>query len=189
MKKKVILASVLAPVIFYFMTISVILIDGFTDTAISADAAIVLGNRVDPPGVPSARLKARLDAAVQLFRSGKCRYIIVSGGTGKEGYDEAQVMKEYLVSQNIENIRIIMDNRGNNSYLTAQNSIRIAREKGWKSVIVVTQYFHISRTVMICKRAGFETVGSAHARFFEARDIYSTLREGAAFWYYWIKYR
>jgi len=42
---------------------------------------------------------------------------------------------------------------------------------------VVSQYFHLPRARLALRRFGIETVYSAHAFFFEARDVYSSVRE------------
>jgi uncharacterized SAM-binding protein YcdF (DUF218 family) len=55
------------------------------------------------------------------------------------------------------------------------------KENGWESAMVVTQYFHISRTKLALKRNGVSSVSSAHARFFELRDLYSIAREVVGF--------
>ncbi len=72
-----------------------ITIDGLRDNIQKADAGIVLGNKVETGGKPSNRLKARLDKTIELYRKGFLKYIIVSGGIGKEGFDEAEVMKKF----------------------------------------------------------------------------------------------
>ena len=76
-----------------------ILLDGLTDNATESDVGIVLGSKVMPDGTPSARLRARLDKADELFQLGKFKYVIVSGGTGNEGRSEARVMADYLAGQ------------------------------------------------------------------------------------------
>lgn len=44
--------------------------------------------------------------------------------------------------------------------------------KNVKSVIVTSQFYHISRTKLAFKRVGFKAVYSPHGKFFELRDIY-----------------
>jgi DUF218 domain len=73
-----------------------ILLDGLTDNVTKSDVGIVLGSKVMPDGTPSARLRARLDKADELFQLGMFKSVIVSGGTGKEGRSEARVMADYL---------------------------------------------------------------------------------------------
>ena|SRR5215475_8231288 len=76
-----------------------ILLDGLTDNVTESDVGIVLGSKVMPDGTPSARLRARLDKADELFQQGMFKYVIVSGGTAQEGHSEARVMADYLVSR------------------------------------------------------------------------------------------
>lgn len=149
-----------------------------------ADFAVIYGNKVEPNGIPSPRLIARLEAGVEIYNKGLCQKIIVSGGVGKEMYDEAKAMKEYLITKGVKSEDIIEDNKGINSYMTGRFCRNISKHNGWTSCIVVTQYFHISRTSLSLRKFGFRNVGSIHARFFEIRDIYSTFREVPAY----IKY-
>ena len=171
---------------WFFIHTAIISIDGLFDDAQRADFAVVLGNTVTPQGEPSSRLKGRLDAAMQLYLDKKVRYILVSGATGIENKNEALVMKKYLVSNGIPENFILTDLAGKNTFLTAQNSRKIADENNLKSVFVVSQYFHISRCKLAFKKAGFTEVYSVHADYFELRDIYSLVREFLAYYYYFI---
>lgn len=155
----------------------VIIIDGLTDDLFDADFAVVLGNKVEPNGEPSKRLKARLDAGLDIYKKGMCRKIIVSGGVDKAGYDEARVMKKYLVGNNVPEDDIIEDSCGINTYYTGKFCAYESKKNNWSKGIVVTQYFHISRSRLALKRFGIKEVGTAHAKYFELRDIYSTFRE------------
>ena len=48
---------------------------------------------------------------------------------------------------------------------------------GWRSAVVVTQYFHIARTMLALRQQGITPVTSAHPAFFELRDLYAIPRE------------
>ena len=150
---------------------------GLVDRLGTADIGLVLGSKVGSDGTPSPRLRARLDRTVELYRLGYFPAVITSGGIGKEGYDEASVMRDYLVSNGIPGDRVIVDSRGTTTYMSAKNTVDIARQRKLNSVFVVSQYFHIPRSRLALKRFGVSVVYSAHARFFEARDIYSCVRE------------
>jgi len=179
----VVLMLLMAPVAL----VIAILLDGLMDNARESDVGIVLGSKVMPDGTPSARLRARLDKADQLFQQGMFKYVIVSGGTGKEGYSEARVMADYLVGQKkVPREAIILDEYGNNTQATAQNSAAIMKERGLTSAVVVTQYFHITRTRYALRRACVAMVSTAHARYFEMRDLYSIAREAIAVPVYWL---
>jgi vancomycin permeability regulator SanA len=154
-----------------------------------ADVAIVFGNKVLPTGEPSARLKARLDTARDLFRSGKVRCVIVSGGTGVEGFDESAVMKAYLIASGLPDDAVLADRLGNNTAQTCANARVLMSTHGLNRANVVTQYFHIPRATVACRRAGIHVVGAIAPRFFEARDLYSLAREVIAFPVYLLRSR
>src|SRR5262245_12855092 len=86
--------------------------DGLTDTIDKADVAVVLGNTVDRDGQPSLRLQARLDKALDLYRRGVAPVILVSGGLGAERYDEAAVMRQYLIARGVPAPHILVDSHG-----------------------------------------------------------------------------
>lgn len=162
------------------LAVAALLADGLSDDLARSDVAIVLGSKVEPGGQPSVRLAARLDRAAQLYRDGIVPLVIVSGGPGIEGFDEGEVMRDYLVSKSIPSDRIVVDSAGYNTGATARNSAAIMRARGLTSATVVTQYFHISRTRLALRAQGISPVRSAHAKLLEWRDVYSTLREVAA---------
>lgn len=155
-------------------------IAGLADRTGPADLIVVLGNKVDPDGEPSARLRARLDRAVELFHSGYSRRVVVSGGVDPAGQDEAAVMSGYLVRAGIPENCIHQDNRGIDTYNTARNTAALMRRQGWESVLIVSQYFHIVRTRLAFRRFGIETIYSAHADYHAPRDLYSLAREVVA---------
>lgn len=159
---------------------------GLRDDVPRSDVAIVLGSMVQLDGQPSPRLAARLDAALALYQAGKVDRIIVSGGTGKEGFSESAVMRDYLAAKGVPLAQLIEDPAGMTTWATAENSAAIMRQHQLSSAIVVSQYFHIPRSRLALQAMGIERVGHAHARIFEWRDFYSTLREIPALAeYYW----
>lgn len=162
---------------------------GMKDDIFPADVAVVLGNKVNSDGVPAPRLKGRLDRALQLYREGLCKEIVVSGGVGASGFDEAVEMRNYLMSQGMPEDRIVVDSNGVNTRATADFMLTLMNERELSSVIVVTQFFHIPRSVMTLKSYGIQKVGSAHSAHFELRDIYSTLREIPALFAYSLGFK
>jgi vancomycin permeability regulator SanA len=164
--------------------------DGFRDEVQKSDAGVVLGSKIMPDGAPSERLRARLDKAAELYRQGIFKHIIVSGGTGVEGFSEGRVMAAYLVRrQSVPSAAILIDEYGNTTEATARNSAAILKANGLKSALVVTQFFHITRSRYALQHAGVDTVYSAHANYFEPRDLYSLARELVALPVYWIQAR
>lgn len=181
-KKLIVFVSILF--IWFISHILIITFDGLKDELDYSDVAVVLGNKIELSGEPSERLKGRLNKAVELYEKGYFEYIIVSGGIGKEGYDEAEVMKMYLVGKGIQEDKILVDSDGNNSLMTAQNSKTIMNTMNFDSIMIITQFYHISRTKLAFEKVGVENVRSAHADYFELRDIYSLVREFIAYYKY-----
>lgn len=93
---------------------------GSVNSAMTADVAVVLGNKVHADGRVHKRLAARLDAAVQVYREKRCRAVIVSGGKGKSGYDEATAMARYLVGKGVPMRDVVLDHNGVNTWETAK---------------------------------------------------------------------
>jgi vancomycin permeability regulator SanA len=175
--KRIMTWTALAGIGVFVVAAGLIAISGLRDDVRPADVAVVLGNEVRADGTPHPRLAARLDAALALYDSGVVKNVIVSGGVGRSGFDEAAVMKAYLAGRGLPADRIVADSLGVTTGATATNTAAILRQKGWSSVVVVSQYFHIPRCRLAMRRVGITPVYSAHARYFEWRDLYSTARE------------
>jgi uncharacterized SAM-binding protein YcdF (DUF218 family) len=87
-------------------------------------------------------------------------------------------MAGYLsIQKGVSDERIILDEMGSNTRATARNSAALMAERSMTSAVVVTQYFHVTRSRWALQQAGIQAVASAHARIFELRDIYSMARE------------
>ncbi len=147
---------------------------------------MVPGNTVLPDGTLGGRLQARLDTALQLYTEKRAPSIFVSGGTGREGHDEAAAMAAYLRDHGVPPSAIVQDPLGIDTAATARNAAKYLREHRLHSALVATQYFHVARTRLALERSGVTVAGSAHARDFEARDAYSLAREVAGYAVYYL---
>ncbi len=169
--------------ILWFIAHSVfITVDGLTDKEQKADVAIILGNKVNEDGTLSERLKARVDKGLELYREGRVSKIITSGGIGKEGFPEGSKMRDYLVENGVPAEVIFVDDKGNDTEKTVENSIRIMDSLQLKSAISVSQYFHQTRTKQLFRKKGFRNIESASPDYFEVRDFYSIFREFFGFY-------
>lgn len=178
--------------LYYFIAIVIlwplchmgyIIWDGFQQPTVRADIAVILGTTVHEDGTLSARLEQRMKCGLRLYKKGLVDRILVSGGLGKEGHEEAEKMKEFLLKHQVPESNILVDNCGNNTWATVNNTLDLQATVGFKRVIVVSQYFHITRTKMMFKKLGFYEVQSASPPYFEGRDFYGCFREFIAF--YW----
>ncbi|AWH84124.1 YdcF family protein [Flavobacterium album] len=183
MKLKRFIKIFLCLVIGWFLIHSACIIaDGLQDEGKTADAAVILGTTVNEDGTLSERLRQRVACGLELYKAGRVKYIIVSGGLGKEGFYEGDKMKEYLVQDGVPANRIVTDNQGYNTRDTAKNVRKLKDSLKLKSLIAVSQYFHVTRTKMLLRKQGFKDVSNVSPRFFEFRDLFSIVREFPAYY-------
>jgi len=161
---------------------------GGQDRIIEAKVAVVLGNEVYRNGQPAPRLAARLDKSLELYRAGRCRTIIVSGGLSRGRVDEARAMAAYLRSRGVPGRNIVVDSQGHNTWRTARFTAEYLKKNKLDGVIVVSQAFHVPRSALALKVAGCQKVGQASPDYWEMEDIYSVLREIPANIFYWWRY-
>lgn len=180
-KRFLITSSVVLAVLLVIVAAVFISVLGLREDVFPADIAVVLGNEVYADGTCSPRLAGRLERAVSLYELGLCNKVIVSGGVGLSGFDEAVAMRNYLVSRDVASEDIVVDSSGVNTRSTAQFTARYMKDHGLGSAIAVSQFFHIPRTVRAFEAAGVPRVGAAFARYFEWGDILSTFREVPAY--------
>jgi uncharacterized SAM-binding protein YcdF (DUF218 family) len=172
----------------YLLAALVLALAGMQEDAQTADVAVVFGNKVEPWGEPSPSLASRLDKAVELYQRGLFPVVIVSGGVGKEGWDEAEVMAAYLIARGIPGEAVLRDSQGNNTLLTAQNTAVLAQAYDFHSFVLITHFYHLPRARLTFQRLGLTPVYMAHANRFVARDFYyGLMREVIAFPVYWVR--
>lgn len=161
---------------------TVIICDGLTDEGKSADYAVIFGNKVNPDGSLSERLEKRMECGLQLYQHKRVHGLIVSGGLGKEGHYEGTKMKAFLLLHGVPDSLIVVDDKGDNTLKTVQNTLALKDSLHISSLMVVSQYYHISRAKMLFRKEGFTAVSGASPSYFEWRDVYSLLREFFAFY-------
>jgi uncharacterized SAM-binding protein YcdF (DUF218 family) len=172
----------------FLLATAALVLAGLHDKLAPADLIVVPGNTILPDGTPSPRLQARLDVALTQFQAGLAPRILVSGATGKEGFDEAAAMARYLLRHGVPAGAIIEDNQGWTTEATARNAAVLMRTHGWQTAMVATQYFHVPRFRLALERAGIAVSGNVHAPYFELRDLYSVPRETVGYAVYFMRH-
>lgn len=102
------------------------------------DAIIVPGYPFRPNGKMNPMYKIRLYWAYHLYKQGKTRNIIVSGGAVHTPYVEAQVYALYLIELGIDPDHIIIEDRAEHSLENVFYSMEIAEKHGFEKVAVVS---------------------------------------------------
>lgn len=148
-----------------------------------APVAIVFGAGVWPDGQPSLMLADRLDAAVELYRLGKVRRLLMTGDNGRADYDEVTAMKRYAVARGVPADRVNLDYAG---FRTYDSAYRARAVFGVSRAVLVTQRYHLPRALYLANSFGIDAVGLAAGRHDYPRQAYYNLREAAALaltWY------
>ena len=127
--------------------------------AAHADFVVVPGARIDPDGTPCDLLVDRLEAALALFGRGVAPKLLLSGrGGGGLAVDEVASMRRWLEARGVPATAIVDDGAGLRTLDTMQ---RAADVFGARSVIVVSNPFHVARAVFLGRQHGVEVVGVA----------------------------
>jgi len=86
--QKILLISFSLPFACVIIHYLVFMYPALTDNYEKSDLMVVFGNKVETSGLPSERLKRRLDKAVKLYNDKTAKKIVVSGAMGIEGFNE-----------------------------------------------------------------------------------------------------
>jgi len=147
------------------------------------DVALVLGTLpYDPPGQLNPWLSRRLGAAVELWRSGKVKYLIVSGNRESDAYDEPTVMRDVLVARGVPPDVIYRDFAG---FRTVTSVVRARDIYQQRRLIIVSQRNHIDRAIFLARHQGVEAWGYdalGTAPFMLVRSLRSKLTVIYAYW-------
>src|SRR5271170_2363376 len=90
-------------------------------------------------------------------------------------------MRDYLAVHGVPRDAILENNDGYTTWMTAKNTARIMSDRHLKSVLVVSQYFHMARCRLAFERFGVAPVYTSHATFWSVRDFYFMPREAVGY--------
>jgi uncharacterized SAM-binding protein YcdF (DUF218 family) len=142
-----------------------IIVQGRRDEALQVGggrvgAALVLG-AAQWNGDPSPVLRARLDHALDLYRRGQVRQIILTGGTGPgDTTSEAAAGKQYLIEQGLAADALLLEDRGTTTWESLQNAVPLARANRIGAVMLVSDPFHMLRSIKMARDLGLIAYGS-----------------------------
>ncbi|MEU9758879.1 ElyC/SanA/YdcF family protein [Streptomyces sp. NPDC047987] len=125
-------------------------------------------------GGPTPYLAHRLDAAIDLYRAGKVKVVLVTGDNSREEYDEPDAMRTYLRAHGVPDGRIVSDFAG---FDTWDSCVRARKIFGVDRAVLVTQGFHIRRAIALCRSAGIDAYGVGVDAVHDATWYYGGTRE------------
>lgn len=102
----------------------------------------------------------RMQAAAELYKAGKVKYLLVSGDNHREDYDEPTEMKATLVELGVPDSCIYLDYAG---FRTFDSMVRCKEVFGEDTITVISQQFHNQRALFIANHKGIDAIAyNAH---------------------------
>jgi uncharacterized SAM-binding protein YcdF (DUF218 family) len=121
-----------------------------------ADAALVLGSRAYLDGKPHPCLAGRVDTAVALAKTGLVKQLAFSGGVDSEdGRTEATAMQERAVADGYAG-PVLLEPASTSTRLNLSLSRPLLLAAGVRSVVIVSEPFHMWRIERLVKMSGFD---------------------------------
>lgn len=104
----------------------------------------------------------RIKAANDLLKSGKIKYLIISGDNSLKNYNEPEMMKQDLIKLGTDSTKLYLDFAG---FRTFDSIIRAKEIFGQDSITVISQAWHNERAIFIAIKEGIVAIG------FNAKDV------------------
>lgn len=131
-----------------------------------ADAIVVLGGGVRGyagaafPVIDLNRASDRELFAAQLYKAGRARAIILSGGADPIYRTGAAAvgMKIFLMNLGIPSRAILLGTRSRNTVENAQEVVAILKPMGGKRILLVTSALHMKRAVWLFSRSNLQVI-------------------------------
>jgi SanA protein len=116
----------------------------------------------------------RIDAAEQLYKTGKIETLLISGDEDSmDGINEPECMRDSLVARGVPSSDIILDGKG---YRTINSVVNANKVFGLKSFTIISQKFHNERAIYQAEHLGLdlENVQAFNAEMPKTRRAYLT---------------
>lgn len=129
---------------------------GFQDDGRSADCAIILGTAAWHDK-PSPVFKERINHAIKLYKEGRVKALVLTGGYGKDApFAESQVARRYCLEQGVPESALFLEVE---SHTTAENlheAKKLLDAQRMKTALLVSDPWHLKRGVLIARRQGID---------------------------------
>ena len=121
-----------------------------------AQGVLVPGAKVSPQGRVSDILHDRIISAYEVYAKRLVSKILVSGDHGTNEYDEVNAMKQEFLKLGVPEEDIFMDHAGFSTYDSLYRARAVFQVQ---SLIIVTQKFHLPRSLFIAGHLGIPVQG------------------------------
>ena len=153
------------------------------DTVRPADAAVVLSTRAYEEGRLNPCLVARVEAAVELYRAGKVKKLVMTGGVSRDLQSSAGNMQMIAEKMGVPKGDIIQEREAGNTFENIVFSRKFIENS--PRVVIVSAGFHLARARMMADKQWQGHDIQVYAAPFCSEPYggygYTVLRESAAF--------
>ena len=124
------------------------------------DAIVILGGGVDDDETPNAGTLYRLFHGLRLFKQGYAPVIILTGGNpANPSVPESEVMAKVAMEQfGIPSSFLVIEREAARTVTQAQATAQIARERGIRSILLITSGLHSYRAARVFRKTGLQVV-------------------------------
>lgn len=116
-------------------------------------AIVVFGAALDDAGRPGIHLRARLQQALRLAERYPSAVLVLSGGPVAHAKPEAEAMAEWLIDRKVAPERIVREPAARYTLDNAERVAPLLRALGVRTVDLVTEAFHMSRSEAVMRGA------------------------------------
>ncbi len=121
-----------------------------------ADAAVVLGAAVYDDE-PTPVFEERIRHAVELYKSGRVKTLIMTGGVGPgDVLAESEAGREWAVAAGVPPEAIVVEARSETTRENFVNTVPLLNERGLHRVLVVSDPLHMRRAMRMAADLGLD---------------------------------
>jgi uncharacterized SAM-binding protein YcdF (DUF218 family) len=149
------------------------------------DIIVIFGAAIRPGGTPSGTLRRRVEGAHRFGAIFRDPVFLVTGGVGRHGPAEAEVMRDQLLGYGVPAHRILVEDKATDTLSSAVLCARILKAREDRGMIhVCSSTYHIPRCRMLLAMLRLQTepvpMPSDRKALGTAKWLYYLVREAAA---------
>jgi len=163
------------------LTVFWVIFDGLHDEGDKADVGLVTSHAEPAKDAPDPLL----DRVMDLYKEGRFPAVIVAGPTWREiGTVDVATMATYLEAHGLPTSAIIIDNGGSTIQEMALSVAEVMRTHQFQSVMIVSNYYQVTREKLALTHEGIEEIQKAHAGKLQKEDAVKISQEVIALYDY-----
>lgn len=129
---------------------------GYSTFNSHADAAVVLGAAAWGQK-PSPVYRERIIEAIALYKSGRVRYLIFTGGTPESGYPaEGEVGRRFAIENAVPPAAILVETTSRTTWQNLANTRDLLASSGIQTVLLVSDPLHMRRAMAMATSLGLQ---------------------------------